>query len=206
MKGGIYAIDIREGDFLIDAKITTGDNDILLGTRNGMSIRFNEDNVRPTGRKTMGVKGIVLKDAQDVVVGMIVVRREGTVLAVSENGFGKRTEIINYRQQNRAGKGIITIKTTEKVGHMVSLLEVVDSDDLMIITTRGVLIRQPVAAIRSIGRNTQGVKLIRLDEADSIAAVTRVQEDKDPEKSEDDISSSEAEDSATSQEDIFTEE
>jgi len=206
MKGGIYAIDIREGDFLIDAKITTGDNDILLGTRNGMSIRFNEDNVRPTGRKTMGVKGIVLKDAQDVVVGMIVVRREGTVLAVSENGFGKRTEIINYRQQNRAGKGIITIKTTEKVGHMVSLLEVVDSDDLMIITTRGVLIRQPVAAIRSIGRNTQGVKLIRLDAADSIAAVTRVQEDKDPEKSEDDISSSEAEDSATSQEDIFTEE
>ncbi len=180
MKGGIFAIDIREDDHLIDAQITTGENDIILGTRNGMSIRFSETNIRPTGRKTMGVKGIELKGDDDRVVGMIVVRREGTVLAVSEHGFGKRTEVINYRVQNRAGKGIITIKTTPKVGHMVSLLEVVDNDDLMIITTRGVLIRQPVSSIRSIGRNTQGVKLIRLDNGDSIAAVTRVQEEKDP--------------------------
>lgn len=183
MKGGIFAIDIREDDHLIDAQITTGENDIILGTRNGMSIRFSETNIRPTGRKTMGVKGIELKGADDQVVGMIVVRREGTVLAVSEHGFGKRTEVINYRVQNRAGKGIITIKTTPKVGQMVSLLEVVDNDDLMIITSRGVLIRQPVSSIRSIGRNTQGVKLIRLDEGDSIAAVTRVQEEKDPEES-----------------------
>ncbi len=180
MKGGIFAIDIREDDHLIDAQITTGENDIILGTRNGMSIRFSETNIRPTGRKTMGVKGIELKGHEDSVVGMIVVRREGTVLAVSEHGFGKRTEVINYRVQNRAGKGIITIKTTPKVGHMVSLLEVVDSDDLMIITSRGVLIRQRVSSIRSIGRNTQGVKLIRLDDGDSIAAVTRVQEEKDP--------------------------
>ena len=181
MKGGIFAIDIREDDHLIDAQITSGDNDIILGTRNGMSIRFSESQIRPTGRKTMGVKGIELKGENDSVVGMIVVRREGTVLAVSEHGFGKRTEVINYRVQNRAGKGIITIKTTPKVGHMVALLEVVDNDDLMIITSRGVLIRQPVASIRSIGRNTQGVKLIRLDESDSIAAVTRVQEEKEPE-------------------------
>lgn len=181
MKGGIFAIDIREDDHLIDAQITTGENDIILGTRNGMSIRFSETNIRPTGRKTMGVKGIELKGDDDQVVGMIVVRREGTVLAVSEHGFGKRTEVINYRVQNRAGKGIITIKTTPKVGSMVSLLEVVDNDDLMIITSRGVLIRQPVSSIRSIGRNTQGVKLIRLDDGDSIAAVTRVQEEKDPE-------------------------
>ena len=181
MKGGIFAIDIREEDHLIDAQITSGDNDIILGTRNGMSIRFSESQIRPTGRKTMGVKGIELKGKDDSVVGMIVVRREGTVLAVSEHGFGKRTEVINYRVQNRAGKGIITIKTTPKVGHMVALLEVVDNDDLMIITSRGVLIRQPVASIRSIGRNTQGVKLIRLDESDSIAAVTRVQEEKEPE-------------------------
>jgi len=180
MKGGIFAIDIREGDHLIDAQITSGENDIILGTRNGMSIRFSETNIRPTGRKTMGVKGIELKNEDDQVVGMIVVRREGTVLAVSEHGFGKRTEVINYRVQNRAGKGIITIKTTPKVGNMVSLLEVVDNDDLMIITSRGVLIRQPVSSIRSIGRNTQGVKLIRLDDGDSIAAVTRVQEEKDP--------------------------
>ncbi len=180
MKGGIYAIDIREDDHLIDAQITSGENDIILGTMNGMSIRFSETNIRPTGRKTMGVKGIELKGDDDSVVGMIVVRREGTVLAVSEHGFGKRTEVINYRVQNRAGKGIITIKTTPKVGSMVSLLEVVDNDDLMIITSRGVLIRQPVSSIRSIGRNTQGVKLIRLDEGDSIAAVTRVQEEKEP--------------------------
>ena len=180
MKGGIFAIDIREDDHLIDAQITSGENDIILGTRNGMSIRFSETNIRPTGRKTMGVKGIELKGEDDSVVGMIVVRREGTVLAVSEHGFGKRTEVINYRVQNRAGKGIITIKTTPKVGSMVSLLEVVDNDDLMIITSRGVLIRQPVSSIRSIGRNTQGVKLIRLDDGDSIAAVTRVQEEKDP--------------------------
>ncbi len=180
MKGGIFAIDIRKDDHLIDAQITNGENDIILGTRNGMSIRFSETNIRPTGRKTMGVKGIELKGADDQVVGMIVVRREGTVLAVSEHGYGKRTEVINYRIQNRAGKGIITIKTTPKVGHMVALLEVVDNDDLMIITTRGVLIRQPVSSIRSIGRNTQGVKLIRLDESDSIAAVTRVQEEKEP--------------------------
>jgi len=184
MKGGIFAIDIREDDFLIDAQITTGENDIILGTRKGMSIRFNESQIRETGRKTMGVKGIELSGADDQVVGMIVVKREGTVLAVSEHGYGKRTEIINYRIQNRAGKGIITIKTTDKVGDMVALLEVVDSDDLMIITTRGVLIRQAVNSIRSIGRNTQGVKLIRLDDGDSIAAVTRVQEDKDPDKPE----------------------
>jgi len=182
MKGGIFAIDIKEDDELIDAKITSGENDIILGTSNGMSIRFSENNIRPTGRKTMGVKGIELKGNDDRVVGMIVVRREGTVLAVSEHGFGKRTEVINYRVQNRAGKGIITIKTTPKVGHMVALLEVVDNDDLMIITSRGVLIRQPVSSIRSIGRNTQGVKLIRLDESDHIAAVTRVQEEKEPEE------------------------
>lgn len=184
MKGGIYAIDIRDDDSLIDAQITNGENDIILGTSNGMSIRFSETNIRPTGRKTMGVKGIELKDKHDFVVGMIIVRREGTVLAVSEHGYGKRTEVINYRVQNRAGKGIITIKTTPKVGQMVSLLEVVDNDDLMIITARGVLIRQPVSSIRSIGRNTQGVKLIRLDEGDSIAAVTRVQEEKEPQRSD----------------------
>jgi len=185
MKGGIFAIDIREDDHLIDAQITNGENDIILGTKNGMSIRFSETNIRPTGRKTMGVKGIELSGKGDSVVGMIVVRREGTVLAVSEHGYGKRTEVINYRVQNRAGKGIITIKTTPKVGHMVALLEVVDNDDLMIITSRGVLIRQPVNSIRSIGRNTQGVKLIRLDESDSIAAVTRVQEEKDAPEGDD---------------------
>lgn len=176
-RGGIYAIDIREGDYLIDAKLTNGENDILLGTHNGKSIRFNENQVRPTGRKTMGVTGIRLSGKDDRVVGMIVVRREGTVLAVTDNGFGKRTEIINYRVQNRGGKGIITVKVTPKVGKMLALLEVVDQDDLMIITAKGVLIRLPIGKIRSIGRNTQGVRLIRLDENDTISAVTRVQEE-----------------------------
>ena len=182
-RGGIYAIDIRDGDELIDAQITHGDNDIILGTRDGKSIRFNEKDVRPTGRKTMGVKGIALSGARDKVVGMVVVKREGTVLVVAENGYGKRTEIVNYRTQNRGGKGIITIKTTSKVGKMVSIKEVVDGDDLMIITDRGVLIRQPINQIRAIGRNTQGVKLIRLDDGSQIAAVTRVLDDKDIDQS-----------------------
>ncbi len=175
-RGGIYGIEIREGDHLIEAAITDGDNDLLLGTRNGKAIRFHEDDVRPTGRRTMGVKGITLKGKDDEVVGMVVVKREGTVLAVSENGYGKRTEISNYSVQHRGGQGVITIKTNKKVGEMVALKEVVDEDDLMIITQKGVLIRQPVAQITTIGRNTQGVKLIRLDEGDKIAAVSRVVE------------------------------
>jgi len=178
-RGGIYAIEIREGDQLIEAAITDGDNDLLLGTANGKAIRFHEDDVRPTGRRTMGVKGITLKGKDDAVVGMVVVKREGTVLAVSENGFGKRTEISNYSVQHRGGQGVITIKTNKKVGKMVALKEVVDEDDLMIITHKGVLIRQPVEQITTIGRNTQGVKLIRLDAGDKIAAVSRVVESDD---------------------------
>ncbi len=204
-KGGIFAIEIRDGDYLIDARLTNGDNDIILGTRKGMSIRFSERDVRPTGRKTMGVKGINLSGADDNVVGMIIVRREGTVLAVSEKGYGKRTEVINYRVQNRGGKGVITLKASEKVGKMIALLEVVDSDDLMIITENGVLIRQPVKAIRSIGRNTQGVKLIRLGATDNIGAVTRVQEEKDPEDESELDDIEDAVIDTTTQEDIFTE-
>jgi len=176
-RGGIYAIDIREGDRLIDVSLTDGSNDIILGTRNGKSIRFHENDVRATGRRTQGVKGVTLTSDEDEVVGMVIVRREGTVLAVSENGFGKRTDVLNYPVQNRGGQGVITMKTTKKVGKMVALKEVVDKDDLMIITQKGVLIRQPVENISTIGRNTQGVKLIRLDEGDKIAAVTRVVED-----------------------------
>ncbi len=176
-RGGIYAIDIRRGDRLIEVSITDGAQDIILGTRNGKSIRFNERDVRATGRRTQGVKGVNLTDKEDKVIGMVVVKREGTVLAVSENGFGKRTDILNYPIQNRGGQGVITIKTSSKIGKMVALKEVVDTDDLMIITQKGVLIRQPVRTIATIGRNTQGVKLIRLDEGDHIAAVSRVVED-----------------------------
>lgn len=175
-RGGIYGIEIRDNDELIDARITNGDQDIILGTKFGKSIRFNENDVRPTGRKTMGVIGITLGSSDDSVVGMIVVKREGTILVASENGFGKRTQVIEYRVQKRSGKGVITLNTSEKVGKMVAMLEVVDSDDLMIITTRGVLIRQSVKDIRAIGRNTQGVRLLRLDDGANISSITRVME------------------------------
>jgi len=176
---GIYAIDIREGDELIEAKISLGDNDIILGTRRGKAIRFHESDVRPTGRKTMGVIGVRLAGEEDHVVGMMVVRREGTVLVVTENGYGKRTDVMQYRVQHRGGKGIITLRTTEKVGPLVSLMEVVDTDDLMIVTDKGVMIRLPVQDIRTIGRNTQGVRVIRLDEGARIASISRVMEEEE---------------------------
>ncbi len=173
-KGGIYAIEIRKNDKLIEAKITDGENDILLGTREGKSIRFTERNIRPSGRKTMGVKGIALSSKQDEVVGMLVVKREGTILVATEKGYGKRTDIIQYRTQARAGKGVMTMRTTDKVGKMVAIMEVVDQDDLIVITDRGVLMRQPVSDIRTIGRVTQGVRLIKLDKGASISSITRV--------------------------------
>ena len=173
-KGGIYAIEIREGDELIEARITNGEYDILLGTHEGKSIRFSEKNIRPSGRKTMGVIGIRLGSAQDRVIGMLVVRREGTILVATEKGMGKRTEVIQYRTQTRGGKGVMTMRCTDKTGKMVKIMEVVDSDDLIVITDSGVLMRQSVGAIRTIGRVTQGVKLVKLDEGASISSITRV--------------------------------
>tara|TARA_B100000745_G_scaffold19143_1_gene13385 strand:- start:4091 stop:6574 length:2484 start_codon:yes stop_codon:yes gene_type:complete len=188
-KKGIYAVEIREGDKLIEARVSTGDNDILLGTRNGKSIRFSEQQIRPSGRKTMGVKGITLSSKDDKVVGMLLIKREGTtVLVATEKGFGKRTEISQYRPQKRGGKGVLTMKTTDKVGKMITIKEAIDSDDLMIITTRGVLIRQPVSKIRAIGRATQGVKLINLDKGSRVASITRIisDEEEEPETNEPD--------------------
>ena len=173
-KGGIYAIEIREGDELIEARITNGEYDILLGTHEGKSIRFSEKNIRPSGRKTMGVIGIRLGSAQDRVIGMLVVRREGTILVATEKGMGKRTEIIQYRTQTRGGKGVMTMRCTDKTGKMVKIMEVVDSDDLIVITDSGVLMRQSVGAIRTIGRVTQGVRLVKLDDGASISSITRV--------------------------------
>jgi len=173
-KGGIYAIEIRDGDKLIEARITNGEHDILLGTYEGKSIRFSENNIRASGRKTMGVKGITLSSKEDYVIGMLVIRREGTILVATEKGMGKRTDVIQYRTQTRGGKGVMTMRCTEKTGKMVNIMEVVDSDDLIVITDSGVLMRQPVAAIRTIGRVTQGVKLVKLDEGASISSITRV--------------------------------
>ena len=173
-KGGIYAIDIREKDKLIEAKITDGTNDILLGTHEGKSIRFSEENIRSSGRKTMGVKGIRLSSNNDRVIGMLVVKREGTILVGTEKGYGKRTDVIQYRTQNRGGKGVLTMRCTKKTGKMVNIMEVVDTDDLIIITNSGVLMRQPVSAIRTIGRVTQGVRLVKLDKGTTISSITRV--------------------------------
>ena len=173
-KGGIYAIEIRDGDTLIEARITNGENDILLGTRGGKSIRFSEKNIRPTGRKTMGVKGITLSSKEDYVIAMLVVKREGTILVATEKGLGKRTDVIQYRTQTRGGKGVMTMRVTEKTGKMVSIMEVVDADDLIVITDKGVLMRQPVSQIRTIGRVTQGVKLVKLDDGTKISSISRV--------------------------------
>ena len=136
-KGGIYAIEIRDSDELIQAKITHGDTDIVLATYNGKSIRFNENDVRSTGRKTMGVRGIRLSSNEDYVIGMLVVKREGSVMVVTNKGYGKRSDISEYRTQSRGGKGVITIKTTEKVGNLVAIMEAVDEDDIMLITDKG---------------------------------------------------------------------
>ena len=179
-KGGIYAIEIRDKDKLIEARITNGEHDILLGTREGKSIRFSESNIRPSGRKTMGVKGITLSSKEDYLVGMLVVKREGTVLVATEKGYGKRTDVLQYRTQTRGGKGVMTMRCTDKTGKMVKIMEVVDSDDLIVITDSGVLMRQPVADIRTIGRVTQGVRLVKLDDGTTISSITRVISEEEP--------------------------
>ena len=170
---GINAINIEEGDELIDVLITDGSNDIVLATSNGMSIRFSERNVREMGRTTTGVRGIQL-GGDDKVIGMVVLRREATLLVVSEYGMGKRSKASDYRVQRRGGKGIITLKRTEKTGSIVALKEVLPEDELMMITRHGVIIRVPVDGIRVIGRNTQGVKVMNLDSGDTVVDVARV--------------------------------
>ncbi|MFQ5636796.1 MAG: DNA gyrase subunit A [bacterium] len=177
-RGGINAITIREGDDLIDARLSNGNHDIFLGTHKGYAIRFNETEVREMGRTASGVKGINLSQG-DFVVGMIVVKRDGTVLVVSEKGSGKRTQLSEYRVSHRGGKGIFTIKVNDKIGGLVGLKEVVDEDDIMIITSNGVVIRQSVKKLKVQGRNTQGFRLIRLDANDSVADVARVIKEED---------------------------
>jgi len=170
--GGIIATLIQEGDELIAANVTHGELDIFLGTRDGLSIRFKEKDIREMGRMAQGVRGIRLSPA-DWVVGVEVLSREGTILTVTENGFGKRTRTEDYREQGRAGKGIITIKTTDRNGPVVGVLQVTDEDDVMIITDRGKIIRLRVKDISVIGRNTQGVRLINPEEQEKVVSVAR---------------------------------
>lgn len=172
-KTGIYAINLKPDDKLIDAKISNGSDDIIIGTREGMAIRFNEQEVRDMGRNASGVRAINLEKG-DVVVGMIVSKRKSTILVVTENGYGKRTEIDEYRVTKRGGKGVRTLKTSDKNGKMVDIKEIEDNDDLVIITEKGMIIRQHAKDLRIMGRNTQGVKLIKLNPGDRISAIARV--------------------------------
>jgi DNA gyrase subunit A len=174
---GVNAITIVEGDQLLDAKMTDGKSEIMLAVKSGRAIRFPEEKVRPTGRGAIGVAGIEVDDANDEVVGMICVNVEDksrTVLVVSEKGSGKRTQIDEYRITNRGGKGVKTISVTEKTGKLVGILDVIESEDLMITCESGITIRMKIAEISEQGRATQGVKLIKLDDDDAIAAITTI--------------------------------
>jgi len=180
-KAGIHAVLLEEGDGLIEAIVTDGTQDIVLAKKKGLAVRFHESEVRAMGRTAYGVKAVTLDDDTDEVVSMVGVKRQATLLAVTEHGFGKRSEISEYRVSHRGGKGIITIKTTERNGFVVALKEVVDGDELMIITRSGQMIRMPVKGIGVMGRNTQGVTLVNLAPAgegellpDAVSGVTRV--------------------------------
>jgi DNA gyrase subunit A len=187
---GINAITIKEDDELLEAKLTTGNSQVMLALRSGKAIRFEESKTRPMGRNASGVRGITLANSKDEVIGMVTVEnpQEETVLVVSENGYGKRTFIDDpedgepvYRITNRGGKGVKTISITEKTGDLVAIKTVSDDDDLMIINKSGIAIRLEVTNLRTMGRATQGVKLINLKNSDSIAAVAKVMKDEDEE-------------------------
>jgi DNA gyrase subunit A len=177
---GINAISIREDDELLEAKLTTGNSHVMLAVKSGKAIRFEESKTRPMGRGASGVRGITLKDSSDEVVGMIAVNdMDANILVVSENGYGKRSSVENYRVTNRGGKGVKTISITEKTGKLVAIKSVNDQDDLMIINKSGIAIRMEISALRVMGRATQGVKLINLKGDDTIAAVAKVMKDDD---------------------------
>jgi len=174
-QNGINAIIVREGDMLLDARLTDGNMELMLAVRSGKAIRFHEETVRPVGRTASGVKGITLGGAKDEVVGIVTARPgEKDILVISENGFGKRSILEDYRFTNRGGKGVKTINITPKTGDLIAIKAVTDDDDLMIITQVGIAIRLAVRGVRVMGRNTQGVRLINLREGDQIAAATQV--------------------------------
>jgi DNA gyrase subunit A len=172
----VNAITIREGDELLEARMTNGKHHIMLAVKSGRAIRFPEVSVRPMGRTASGVRGIRLaNDISDFVVGMITIEnKEKEILVVSEKGYGKRSDIDDYRITNRGGKGVKTINITEKTGSLIALKDVTDNHDLMIITQFGNILRSPVSALRIMGRATQGVRLINLKENDIIASVASV--------------------------------
>lgn len=173
-RGGIIAMNIMDDDRLIGAEVTSGSQEIVLATRNGQAVRFHEQDVRDMGRGTRGVRGISLDEGDEVVCMVVVQDAESTLLTVSAKGYGKRTGVSDYRLTRRGGKGVINIRTSERNGKVVAVRGVVDEDELIIVTLNGILIRQPIGEISSIGRNTQGVRLINLDEDDEVMDVARV--------------------------------
>ncbi|TAF90335.1 MAG: DNA gyrase subunit A, partial [Bacteroidetes bacterium] len=178
---GVNAITIVEGDQLLEARLTDGNCEIMLAVKSGRAIRFPEEKVRATGRGAIGVTGIEVDDATDEVIGMICVNKtdnQKTVLVVSEKGFGKRTEVEEYRVTNRGGKGVKTINVTEKTGKLVAILDVLETEDLIITCKSGITLRTAISSIKAAGRNTQGVTLIRVDADDDIAAVSKIEDAK----------------------------
>lgn len=182
---GINAININDGDELLEANLTTGSSEILMALRSGRAIRFNEATVRPMGRTATGVRGVTLAHTKDEVIGMIAVdNSDATILVVSENGYGKRTDLDDYRITNRGGKGVKTINITDKTGDLVAIKNVTDNHDLMIINKSGIIIRIAVSELRVMGRATQGVRLISLKDTDAIASVARIDRDEEEEEVE----------------------
>jgi DNA gyrase subunit A len=176
--GGIIAMGIEEGDSVIAVELSDGKEQVFLGTRDGMAIRFQETDVRSMGRTAYGVRGISLRD-DDEVVAMEVVREGGTLLTVAQNGYGKRTELDEYRLQTRGGVGIINIQTSDRNGKVVGIAYVREDDELMIISQQGMILRMRAGDVRSIGRATQGVRLIGMDEGDEVVAIAKLAEKED---------------------------
>jgi DNA gyrase subunit A len=172
-KGGIIAIGLEDGDVLMDVKHTAGDSEIVIATKNGTAIRFKEEDVRPIGRSGKGVRGISLEKG-DEVVGMEAVGAKDIILAACVNGYGKRTNLDEYRLQSRGGKGVINIKTTDRNGQVVGIKKANSGDEIMLMTEKGITIRLPVKDVSIIGRNAQGVRLVRLDDGDKLAAIASV--------------------------------
>jgi DNA gyrase subunit A len=178
--GGIIAMGVEEGDAVIAVNISDGKGEIFIGTRDGMSIRFNEDDVRSMGRTAYGVRGISLRD-DDEVVAMAVLSPGGTILSVTEQGYGKRTELDEYRVQSRGGIGIINIQTSDRNGKVIGVIQVSDDDELMLITQQGKILRMASKDIRTIGRSTQGVRLIDIEGDDRAVSIARLAERDDEE-------------------------
>ena len=195
---GINAITIEDGDHLLEARLTNGKNEIMLATKQGKLVRFDEETVRPMGRNSIGVKGVTLDGPNDAVIGMVCVNDAATesVLVVSDKGYGKRSEIDEYRKTNRGAKGVKTINITDKTGGLVAIKVVDGNDDLMIITKSGLTIRMEMDEIRVMGRATQGVRVIRLEDDDEIASIAKIEIDEEEKKAQEQEPSNPADENA----------